>query len=69
MPVALHKVIEDIESLSLEDKEYVKDVIQKIIIEARREDIRLTGEEAMKDYQEGKARKGSAKELLDDLND
>ena len=68
MSVALNKVIADLDKLSADDKEYVKDIIDRMVIEARREEIYQNGQEARQAVAEGKVKFGSAADLLKDLN-
>lgn len=68
MTVAVNKIVEEFDELSIEEKEEAKEIFDKLMIEARREEIRRNGEEAMKLHKEGKVKFGSASDLLKDLN-
>jgi len=68
MAVTIDKVISELDELPLEDKEYVKEVFDKMLIEARREDIRSRSEEAMSSFHSGKSKSGSVADLMQDLN-
>ncbi|MDH5717486.1 MAG: hypothetical protein OEZ22_07585 [Spirochaetia bacterium] len=69
MAVTIDKVIHDLDELSFEDKEYVKEIFDKMFIEARRAQILDRGKEAIKDYETGKSKRGSVKDLMKVLND
>ena len=64
---ALNKIIENFSSLPLEDKEYVLEIIKKLLIEARREAIAQRAEEAMVNLKEGRVKKGTVQDLCKDL--
>jgi ribosomal protein S1 len=63
----LDKLIDDFKQLSLDDKEYVIDVIRKQLIEAKREAIAKRAKEAMANLKKGKVKRGTVKELYRDL--
>jgi hypothetical protein len=54
MGVAVNKILEELDELSIEEKEFVKETFDKMLIEARREEILQSGEEARKLHREGK---------------
>ena len=54
MSVTVHKIIEEFDELSIEEKEEAKEIMDKLMIEARREEILRGGEEARKEHHEGK---------------
>jgi hypothetical protein len=68
MTASVHKIVEEFDELSVDEKEEAKELFDKLMIEARREEIRLAGEEARKLYREGKVKFGSAADLLKELN-
>lgn len=54
MTVAVNKIVEEFDELSIEEKEEAKEIFDKLLIEARRADILRGGEEARKEHREGK---------------
>jgi hypothetical protein len=69
MAVTINQVLQEFDQLSLEDKEYVKETVDKLLIEEKREELFRRSEEAMESYKAGKSKTGSAADLLKDLND
>ncbi|OGF58430.1 MAG: hypothetical protein A2Y62_04440 [Candidatus Fischerbacteria bacterium RBG_13_37_8] len=59
--------MEDFNELSLEDREYVIEIINKQLIEAKRDAIAKRVKEARANYKKGKSKTGSAEHLLKDL--
>lgn len=57
------EIIESIEGLSIEDQDYLFDLIRKRRIEQRRLEIAQQGEAILKDFKEGKAKIGTAEEI------
>jgi hypothetical protein len=57
------QIIDSIEELSVEDQDYLFNLIQKRRIEQRRLEIAKNGEETLQALQEGKAKKGTAKDI------
>lgn len=57
------EIIDSIENLSLEDQDYLFDLIKKRRIEKRRLEIAHNAETIIKDFQEGKVKKGTAEEI------
>jgi len=60
-------VIEDFNHLSLDEREYVIDVVKKQVIEAKRDAIARRSKEAMANLKKGKIKTGTVKELYEDL--
>lgn len=56
-------IIETIESLSLEDQDYLFDLIKKRRIEKRRLEIANNAQEIIKDFQANKLKKLTAEEV------
>ncbi|WP_013325686.1 hypothetical protein [Gloeothece verrucosa] len=56
-------IIESIENLSIEDQDYLFDLIYKRRIEKRRAEIAKNGEELLNSLQNGTAKKGTAQEI------
>ena len=65
--VTLNKVINDFSLLPLDDKEYVADIIEKQLIEAKRDAIAERAKKAMANLRRGAVKKGTVKELYKDL--
>jgi hypothetical protein len=65
--LSVKKVIEDYQRLSIEDMEYVASIIQKQLIELKRENLAARVQEAKSNYAQGLTKSGSLKELLKDL--
>ncbi len=63
----LNKLIEDFSHLPLDDREYVIEVIKKQLIEAKRDNIAKRTKEAMANLKKGKIKRGTVKELYEDL--
>jgi len=68
MAVTINQVLQEFDQLSLEDKEYVKETVDKILIEERREELFHRSEEAMESYKTGKSKAGTVADLMKDLN-
>lgn len=68
MSITAQRLIEEFDNLSIDDKEYVKDLIEKITIEARREEIYQNAQISRKEAADGKLKFGSAQEVLRALN-
>jgi hypothetical protein len=65
--VTLNKVIKDFSSLPLDDKEYAIDIIEKQLVEAKRDAIAKRANRAMANLRKGAVKKGMVKELYKDL--
>ncbi len=65
--VTLDKVIKDFGLLPLDDKEYAIDIIEKQLIEAKRDAIAKRAKRAMANLRKGAVRKGAVKDLYRDL--
>jgi len=63
----INSVIDDFSQLPLEDKEYVIEIIEKQLIDLKRERIARRAEEAITNFKEGSIKKGTVKELYKDL--
>lgn len=68
MAVTINQVLQEFDQLSLEDKEYVKETVDKILIEEKREELFRRSEEAMENYKSGNSKVGTASDLMKDLN-
>ena len=60
-------LIESIETLSIEDQDYLFDLIHKRRIEKRRSEIADNAQAILTDLQEGKAKIGTVDDLIADL--
>jgi hypothetical protein len=60
-------LIESIETLSIEDQDYLFDLVRKRRIEKRRSEIADNAQAVLTDLQEGKAKIGTVDELIADL--
>jgi hypothetical protein len=67
--VKLNDVLNEIEQLSLEDQEYLLEVISKRIIESKRHYLLERSKQAEEAYKNGEVFGGTSKELLEFLND
>jgi hypothetical protein len=65
--VSLSKVIGDFGKLPLDEREYVAGIIEKQLIEAKREVISRRAKRAILNLKRGAVRKGTVKELYKDL--
>jgi len=63
----LDKVIDDLSHLSLDDKEYVSELLHKQLIEAKREAIAKRAEEAVNNYKTGNIQSGTVEDFKKDL--
>lgn len=62
------KLIESIENLSVEDQDYLFDLIHKRRIEQRRSEIANNAKAILTDLQQGKAKIGTVNDLITDLD-
>ncbi|MBW8004055.1 MAG: hypothetical protein FVQ80_19030 [Planctomycetes bacterium] len=63
----LDRVIDDFNNLSLEEKEYITEILYKQLIETKRETITKRVEEALQNYHQGAVRTGTVEDLRRDL--
>ncbi|NJL88453.1 MAG: hypothetical protein HC916_00625 [Coleofasciculaceae cyanobacterium SM2_1_6] len=61
------EIIDSIESLSIEDQDYLFELIRKRRIESRRSEILANAEEVMQSFKDGTAKRGSVDDLIADL--
>ena len=66
-PASINRVIEDFNSLVLEEKEFALEIIRKMFIEANRESILKRAQTAIRNYSKGKTKRGTIKDLYNDL--
>ena len=62
------ELIESVEALPLDDREILMDIINRRIIEQRREELVADMEESLQAYRKGEVRIGTVDDLLRDLN-
>ena len=67
--MVFQQIIDSIEGLSIEDQDYLFELIRKRRIESRRQEILANSEEVMKSFENGTAKKGSVDDLIADLWD
>ncbi len=65
--ITLDKLIKDFSSLPLDDKEYAIDIIEKQLVEAKRDVLAKRAKRAMVNLRKGAVKKGTVKELYKDL--
>ena len=63
----INEVVEGFMGLSYADKEYAVKIIEKQLVEIKREKIAQRAKEAMANYRKGKVKAGNVKELYEDL--
>ena len=63
----LNKLIDDFNELPFEDREYALELIQKQLVEAKRDAILRRAKEAESNLKKGRVKKGSVQELVRDL--
>jgi len=61
------KVIEEFNQLSLADEEYTIEIMEKQLIEKKRENILFRSKEALNNLKKGLVKKGTLKDLYKDL--
>jgi hypothetical protein len=63
----LNKLIDDFNELPFEDREYALELIQKQLVEAKRNAIFRRAKEAESNLKKGRVKKGSMQELMRDI--
>jgi len=66
--VSLNTVLEYVDKLDIEDQQYLQEIIQRRLIDAKRSAIVTRAKQAKVNVRKNKSRSGTAKELLADLN-
>ena len=61
------EVLEGIEALSLEDQEILIDILQRRIIERRREELVRDIQQAQQEFQAGECRPATPEELMNEI--
>ena len=65
--MTFQKIIESIETLPVEDQDYLFDLIRRRRISQRRTEILANAQEAMQAVKDGTAKRGSVQDLIADL--
>ncbi len=65
----LESVLESVESLGLEEQEYLVEVLSRRMAERRREQLARDVRASRRDYSAGKVRRGTAEDVLRDILD
>ena len=65
--MTFQKIIESIETLPVEDQDYLFDLIRRRRISQRRTEILAKAQEAMQAVKDGTAKRGSFQDLIADL--
>lgn len=65
--ITLNDVLKDFNLLSLADKEYVVEIMEKQLIEAKRDDIARRVKKAMENLKKGDVKRGTIKDLYKDI--
>jgi hypothetical protein len=65
--VTLNRIIDDFNELPFEDREYAVELIQKQLIEAKRERITRRVKEAETNLKKDRVKRGTVDDLLKDL--
>jgi hypothetical protein len=66
--VSLNTVLEYVDKLDIEDQQYIQEIIQRRLIDAKRSVIVHRAKDAKDNLRKNKSRSGTAKDLLADLN-
>ncbi|KFD40650.1 hypothetical protein HY02_10380 [Peptococcaceae bacterium SCADC1_2_3] len=67
--IEFHKVIEEVKLLDLEGKIYLKDLLDRLLIEEKRKRIRKNAKESLREYEEGRMKFGTLKDLKYEFGD
>jgi hypothetical protein len=69
MSVKFADIVDKIKELDIESKEYLMELIKKLMIEERRKEIKRHAEESLKEYETGKIKFGSIKDIKTALHE
>ena len=61
------EVLEGIETLSLEDQEVLRDILQRRIVERRREELAQDVQQAQEEFRAGACRAATPEELMNEI--
>jgi hypothetical protein len=67
--VTVNKVLEEIDQLDIDDRNYIHKILSCRLIDAERSLIATRAREAEENYSHGRVRSGSVHDLLSELND
>jgi transcriptional regulator with AAA-type ATPase domain len=67
--VQIDHVLDEIENLSLEDQEMILEMLQKRIIEQKRDEIVSLCKAGVTAYKQGQSRSGSVEKLFKEIED
>ncbi len=67
--VTINKVLEEIDQLDIEDRNYIYKILSCRLIDAERSLIAKRAREAEENYSQGQVRSGSVNDLMSELND
>ena len=65
---SFQELIESVEALPLDDQQILMDIINRRIIEQRRDELVADMEESLEAYRKGEVRVGTVDDILKDLN-
>ena len=66
--MSINTVLEYVDKLDRDDQEYLSELLQKRLVDAKRAALAKRAAQARSNVQKGRCRTGSAKDLLADLN-
>jgi hypothetical protein len=66
---SFQELIESVEALPIEDREILMEIVNKRIIEQRREELVADMEASLQAYRQGDVRSGTVDDLLKDLEE
>jgi len=67
--ITVNKVLEEIDQLDIDDRNYIHQILSYRLIDAERLRIAKRALEAEENYSQGQVRSGSVNDLLSELND
>ena len=67
--ITINGVLDEMEHLDMDDKEYVFSILSKRLVELRRARLSNRVKEAEVNYKTGNVKSGDLKDLWEDLND
>ena len=67
--VTVNKVLEEIDQLDIDDRNYIHQILSCRLIETERSRIAKRALEAEENYSHGNVKSGSVRDFFDDLND
>jgi len=67
--VTVNKVLEEIDQLTIDDRLYIHQILSCRLVETERSLIAKRAREAEENYNQGRVRSGSVRDLMNELND